>query len=308
VGICCLTIDLDEIRCYHGIHGLDPPAEEVAAAVYRRALPRIARFLEEQQIPATLFAVGRDLEAVEDAADVLRGLLARGCEVGNHTWSHRYDLTLLGPEEQAVEVDRGAEAIERALGVRPRGFRAPGYNVHLGLLDQLEDREYDYDSSVFPCPAYYLARAAAIGIKGMRGRPSASILGDPRVLLASGEPYRVGRDGVWSKGDGICELPISVLTPLRIPFIGTSLMLLGQMGTAVLARAAVRTRFANLELHGIDFVDGDGDGVGYLAEHQPDLKVPLTRKLEILERVVRLLTDGGMEPMVLADAAQRVFV
>jgi len=308
VGIFCLTIDLDEIHCYHGIHGLEPHEGVGRTAVYERALPRIARFLNERQIPATLFVVGRDLEAVPDAAGVLRNLTGQGCEVGNHTLSHRYDLTLLGLDEQNREIDGGAETIERLVGVRPRGFRAPGYNVHLGLLDQLEERGYLYDSSVFPCPTYYLAKAGAIGLAGVRGRPSASIMGDPRVLLSSSEPYRVGRDGVWSTGEGLCELPISVITSLRVPFIGTALTLLGRVGAAVLARSAARMRFVNLELHGIDFVDAEGDGVAHLIEHQPDLKVPLTRKLEILDRVLRIVLDAGMEPMPLAAAAARVFV
>jgi hypothetical protein len=308
LGIFCLTVDLDEIRCYHGIHGLDPPDGVARTAIYQRALQRVSRFLKEREIPATLFVVGQDLEAVPEATDILRGLAARGSEVGNHTLGHRYDLTLLGPEEQAREIDGGADAIERALGVRPRGFRAPGYNVHLGLLDQLADRGYLYDSSVFPCPAYYLAKAGAIGLAGVRGRSSASIIGDPRVLLSSNEPYRVGRDGVWSSGSGLCELPISVVTSLRVPFIGTALTLLGKVGAADLARSAARMRFVNLELHGIDFIDAEGDGVSYLTEHQPDLKIPLTKKLEILGRVVQILLDEGMEPMRLADAATRVFV
>ena len=132
-------------------------------------------------------------------------------------------------------------------------------------------------------------------VRGVAGQPSS-------------EPYRVGRDGIWSKGDGLCELPISVITSLRVPFIGTALTLLGRVGAAVLARSAARMRFVNLELHGIDFVDAEGDGVAYLIEHQPDLKVPLTRKLAILERVVRILLDGGTVPMTLAEASTRVFV
>jgi peptidoglycan/xylan/chitin deacetylase (PgdA/CDA1 family) len=308
VGIFCLTVDLDEIRCYHGIHGLDPPEGIARTAVYGRALERVARFVDRLKIPATVFVVGNDLEAVPEAGSVLRDLVGQGCEVGNHTLAHRYDLTLLGPDEQAREVEGGAEAVERIVGSRPRGFRAPGYNVHLGLLDLLEDRGYLYDSSVFPCPVYYLAKAGAIGLAGVKGRPSASIMGDPRALLSPDEPYRVGREGVWSKGDGLVELPISVITSLRVPFIGTALTLVGRIGAAVLARSAARMRFVNLELHGIDFVDAEGDGVAHLIDHQPDLGVPLVRKITILERVVRIVLDAGMEPMSLADAAGRMFL
>lgn len=308
MGILCVTVDLDEIGCYHSIHGLPPPAGEAARAVYARALPRVGEFFARLGLKGTLFAVGADLERADDPGRVLRDLAAAGNEIGNHTYAHRYDLTLLSEEEQGREIDRGHAAIAAATGVRPRGFRAPGYNVHLGLLDLLADRSYRYDSSVFPCPTYYLAKLAAMGVGQLRGRTSGAVVGDPRALLASTEPYRVGRDGVWSRGEGICELPISVATPARVPFIGTALVLLGKLGAGVLARAAARRGFVNLELHGIDFVDADGDGLGYLAAHQPDLRVPLTKKLAALERAVAVLLDAGQQPMPLADAAERVFV
>jgi len=84
--------------------------------------------------------------------------------------------------------------------------------------------------------------------------------------------------------------------------------MMGETAAAVAARSAARLGFVNLELHGIDFVDADGDGVGYLAAHQPDLRIPLRRKLRVLEKVVSRLLDAGMQAMPLEDAAGRVLV
>lgn len=306
MGILCVSVDLDEIRCYHEIHGLDPDAAR-AGTIYERAVPRIARFLSDRGIGATFFAVGRDLRT-SGAAQAIRGLAADGHEISNHTMNHRYDLTLLPSREQEEEIRGGAEAIRAVTAADPPGFRAPGYNVHLGLLDLVRDAGHSYDSSVFPCPSYTAAKAAAMGWKRLRGNPSRSILGDPRILLAPNMPYRLGRDGVWTRGDGLCELPITVVTPARLPFIGTSISLMGRKIARVISRSAARMGFVNLELHGIDFIDAAGDGLSHLEEYQPDLRISLGNKTEAIGAVIDVLLDSGMQAMTLEEASTRVFV
>jgi hypothetical protein len=308
MGLLSVSIDLDEVRCYHEIHGIDAPAGPAAGAVHRAALPRALRFLDDVGVTGTLFAVGRDALERPATGELLRSAASRGHEIANHTLNHRYDLALAPPAEQAREIRGGADAIREVVGVRPEGFRAPGYNVHLGLLDVLADQGAAYDSSVFPCPAYFAARALAIAIQQGRGKPSASQVGDPRVLMAPQAPYRLGRDGVWSRGGGLLELPISVVGPARLPFIGTSLVLAGKTLAAALARQASSMGFVNLELHGIDFADAETDGLGYLKRFQPDLRLSGERKIGILERVVKTLLDRGMQPVTLIEAASRVLV
>ncbi len=308
MGLLCVTIDLDEVHCYHAIHGLEAPARDAAHVVYRRALPRVARFLKELQVPCTFFIVGKDIQTDSEAASMLRDLAGQGHEMGNHTMIHRYDFSALGLVDQALEIDQAADVIKKEVGVRPKGFRAPGYNIHTGITDLLESRKYVYDSSVFPCPAYYTAKAAAIGLKSLQGRQSASLVGDPRILGAPTGPYRIGRDGIWTRGDGLRELPISVVTPARVPFIGTSLAMMGVMPASLLSKAAARLPFVNLELHGIDFADADGDGLAHLKEHQPDLRIPLVKRKKTFVRAVQTLLKAGLEPVTLKDAAGRVFV
>ncbi len=115
-------------------------------------------FFEDLNLRSTLFAVGKDLLEPGNAVSVLRDLVQKGHEVGNHSMSHRYDLTILPTSVQAEEVDKATDVITRCLGVPPRGFRAPGYNVNQQLIGLLEERNYCYDSSVFPCPLYYAAK------------------------------------------------------------------------------------------------------------------------------------------------------
>jgi hypothetical protein len=308
MGLLCVTIDLDEIHCYSAIHGINEPEGDAARAVYGRALPRIAEFLKELEIRGTLFVVGRDLKTGGEAASILRELRSQGHEMGNHSMNHRYDFAALPIDQLRQEIDLGADVIEQETGQRPKGFRAPGYNVHSGITDLLKERGYLYDSSVFPCPIYYTAKAAVIGAKTIMGQRSASQIGDPRIIGAPTGPYRIGAEGVWTRGDGLTELPITVVTPARLPFIGTSLAVMGALPASMMARAAAGLQFVNLELHGIDFADADGDALGALKQYQPDLRIPLVQRRRTLRRVVRVLVDAGLEPVTLAEASSRVFV
>lgn len=308
MGFFSFTVDLDELHCYHAIHGLDKPGALVSRVVYQRALGRLVQFIEDLKIPATLFVVGKDLQDNPEAGGILRDLANNGLEIGNHSMSHRYDMSMLTVEEQRGEIVRASEAIRDFVGVVPRGFRAPGYNTHMGIIELLEQHNMLYDSSVFPCPLYYSAKAAAIGIKSFRGKRSASIMGDPRVLMAPTGPYRIGEDGVWCRGQGMREFPISVITGARLPLLGTFLSMMGAYPASVLAKKATGSSFLNLEFHGMDFVDADGDGIGYLKKYQGDLKVSLTKRLKLFRSVIQTLLDAGLEPVTLAGAAGRIFL
>jgi peptidoglycan-N-acetylglucosamine deacetylase len=301
--LCAVSVDLDEIPCYHAIHGLPMPGDDSAHAVYTRAAPRLGELFTELDIPATFFVIGRDLSA--DIARAAAAALARaGHELGNHSQNHRYDLVRLGAEAMRAEVRDASDAIEAATAVRPVGFRAPGYTITDALFDVLAAERLAYDSSVFPCPAYYGAKAAAIGLIAARGRESRSIVDAPAVLLSPADPYLPARP-YWrraARGASLVELPIGVTRGARLPFIGTTLSMLGPELSAALARQMLGRPLINLELHGIDLLDAQ-DGLGLLAAHQRDLRAPVSRKAASLRAVVRTLRGDGYEFVTLRDAA-----
>ena len=302
--LCAVSVDLDEIPCYTAIHGLDLALPQAAAqAVYRKALPRLAALFDAHGLRATFFAIGRDLEAAH-ASEALRKLAARGHEIGNHTYDHRYDLTRLPREEMRAQVERGIEAIERAVGIRPRGFRAPGYTFSDTLSDVLQELAVDYDSSVFPCPAYYTPKLLAIGAYRLLQRPTRSIPDHPRVLTAPGEPYRMG-DSYTRRGDRLLEFPIGVTRDEtgRLPFIGTSLTLAGRAGAELLCRLTEGRELINLELHGIDASDAELDELTSLRAAQWDLRKSAQTKLDILSAALTHISRAGYSFVTLAEAA-----
>jgi peptidoglycan-N-acetylglucosamine deacetylase len=297
-----VSVDLDEIPCYTAIHGLPPPDDAARHAIYDRALPRWLDFFDAHGIRGTFFVVGADLERPENAARV-RDALARGHEIASHSYGHLYDLTRQSHQDLEDEVDRATAVLSDVVGTRPLGFRSPGYTTSEALLEILAARGYLYDSSVFPCPAYYAAKATAIlGIR-LRGRKSKSVLDHPRVLLAPADPYRIGAR-YHRRGEGLLELPVAVTRRLRLPFIGTFVILGSERVARALARGCAGRPLVSFEAHGIDLADAETDSLEMLRPYRADLRVPLDRKLARLSTAVRELEARGHRFVRMDEAAR----
>ncbi|MEN9577266.1 MAG: hypothetical protein RJA70_275 [Pseudomonadota bacterium] len=301
--ICAVSVDLDEIPNYAAIHGIRAESVDLNA-VYDRAVPRLFEWAHKQQIPLTLFTIASDLRREAPKRRLLEAI-ERGHEVGNHSLDHRYDLTRLGSDEIRDQVRGAQQLFAEHLGVTPTGFRAPGYTVSDPLYEVLSEEGLRYSSSVFPCPAYYLAKAGAIAAKGIVGKRSASVVDDPRVLTAPTRPYRVGRP-YWKRGQGLIEVPIQTTPGLRLPFIGTALTLAGPRVSRWLAQQVSQVPLVNLELHGIDLLD-EFDDLRGLAQVQPDLRVPLKTKLQALSAAITTLKAAGHRFVTLNSAVNELF-
>jgi hypothetical protein len=296
---CAVSIDLDAIGCYYRIHGLGEAPPELAHVVLQRALPRAASLFAARGLHVTWFVVGRDADADADAAlpdraaraesaARLAALARAGDELGNHSYSHPYELARLPAADAFAEI-AGCDRVLRALtGSPPLGFRAPGYDVSPAMLEALARHGYRYDSSIFPAPGYYAVKAAVMAALALARRPSGAVLTDPRALAAPTAPYRPAMTAPWRRGQApLVELPIAVTPWARLPVIGTSLIVAPASIRSRLVAAMRRRPFFNLELHGIDFADADADGIpGELVARQPDLRMPIAEKLARLDALL----------------------
>jgi hypothetical protein len=306
-----ISVDLDEIPNYFGIHGLPEPDGPERHLVYDVALDRLSAFAKSAGLPLTLFAIGRDLARAESAGR-LRRASQEGHEIANHSLDHRYDFVRLGRNEMARQVEDGARRIDEATGQRPVGFRAPGYTITDDVFEVLRELEVQYDASVFPCPSYWGLKASRIAWIAMQGRTSWSVVDTPAVLLAPTRPYFVGRP-YWqrgrsskdsdAKGSGLLEIPVQVTRGLRLPFIGTSVTMAGPSKARWLAKMCVGEPLVNLELHGMDVLDVT-DGLMGLKSHQPDVAIPWERKIESLMAVAEVLRSAGYAFVTMAEAAK----
>jgi peptidoglycan/xylan/chitin deacetylase (PgdA/CDA1 family) len=312
---CAVSVDVDGLACYYRIHGLGPAPRELRDLMIRRALPRFAEILGRWGMAATFFVVGRDVDpAAWDAGEpgndvaasraVIARLAARGHEIGNHSYSHPYELARLPAQRVASEIERAHQILGALAGKPITGFRAPGYDLSPAMLRQLVRLGYAYDSSLFPAPGYYAAKAVVMAALAATGRPSGAVLTNPRALLAPATPYRPDLGAPWRRGSApVVELPIAVTPRGRVPAIGTSLLLAPDWLRGRMLAAMRRLPLFNFELHAIDLVDAREDRIpAALVARQPDLRVPLARKQDRLESMLAQIGEQ-FEVCTLGQAA-----
>ena len=291
---CSISIDVDPINCYYRIHSLGPSPDEFRHVIMRKCIPRFISLFEKHNIDATFFIVAQDLdsehlgESAKAAYAQVQELSTLGHEIGNHSYSHPYELARMSVNAMSEEIARAHELLSECIGKPVVGFRAPGYDISGPMLDQLMHLGYLYDSSIFPAPLYYAAKMTVMAALALAGRPSGAVLTNPRALAAEGNPYRPRSGAPWRKGQSsVVELPIAVTPLTRMPAIGTSLLLAPQWIRNRVLAAMKKRPFFNLELHGIDLCDAEEDGIpGELIARQPDLRIPLEEKHRRLESTI----------------------
>lgn len=87
-----------------------------------RATPKILDMLDQEDVKATFFVVGK---MVEKYPELLRRIWKEGHDIGNHTYSHP-DLTKLSKENILEELDKTRIVIKKITGRDTYLFRPPG--------------------------------------------------------------------------------------------------------------------------------------------------------------------------------------
>lgn len=89
--------------------------------------PRILEILERYQAPACFFCLGW---RVENFPEIVREIVSRGHEVGNHSYRHPIFLAFYTVARLRQEVAKTQQAFLKCLGVQPLYYRQP-----LGILN-----------------------------------------------------------------------------------------------------------------------------------------------------------------------------
>jgi hypothetical protein len=101
--------------------------------------------------------VGQDADLEQDGK-ALRLLGESDHEIGNHSYHHEPWLHLKSEEEVRQEMTDAHQAILKATGQEPVGFRGPGFSLSAATLRALADLGYEYDCSTLPMFLGPLAR------------------------------------------------------------------------------------------------------------------------------------------------------
>ncbi|MGO9832306.1 MAG: polysaccharide deacetylase family protein [Myxococcaceae bacterium] len=300
----CVSVDLDGLHHYARIHGLGEGALDARARALHLtlALPRLLALFQTLGLRATLFVVGQDVHG--EGAEVLQRAVQAGHELASHSHTHPYGLARAGPAQLDEELGQAEEALRGVSGVRPEGFRAPGYTLSAPLLQALVRRGYRYDASVFPAVPYYVAKALVLLGMRLLGRASASALDSPAVLWAPRQPYTPSAERPYRRGGArLLELPMAVTPVFRVPFFGTLLTSFPAWAVRAAYQAVAGDEFLSLELHAVDALD-EADGIPRaLVRAQRDVGVPRAQKERRLREVLGWLARD-FSPCTLGEAAQ----
>jgi len=138
-----LTFDHDAIS--DSVRRDDPPVKLSHGEFGPRVgAPRILALLGEHRIPATWFVPGHTLETFPASIDAI---VEAGHELACHGWYHEDFATVSADEERTI-VERCAAAVERVVGSRPSGWRAPYWSLGAASLRAIVDAGFRYDSSL----------------------------------------------------------------------------------------------------------------------------------------------------------------
>jgi peptidoglycan/xylan/chitin deacetylase (PgdA/CDA1 family) len=161
----------------------------------RTALPRVARFLERERIPATFFFPAWSLRLAPEMAEVIRGSGVH--EIGVHGWIHESNSTLDPVTERAL-LEKAIASITEITGKRPVGYRAPSWNMSPSTLDLVREMGFLYESSLMADDRPYelLQRGEPTGMVEL---PVEWILDDAPLFNPQGTRYSPPREvmQVW---------------------------------------------------------------------------------------------------------------
>jgi hypothetical protein len=284
-----LSLDLDNQWSYMKTHG--DPGWQSFPSYLDVAVPRVLEFLAKRELTISFFIVGQDA-ALEQNRQALRAIAVAGHEIGNHSFHHEPWLHLYDEAALDSEIGQAELAIEAATGVRPRGFRGPGFSLSASTLEVLLRKGYEYDATVFPNLLNPLARAyffATSNLSREEKQQRSALFGTWKDALRPIRPFQ------WRlQGGRLLEIPVTTLPWLRVPLHLSYLLYLAKF-----SRSAARTYFRlalgacrlagtepSILLHPLDFLGReDCPALGFF----PGMDLARSRKLALVAELFDLL-------------------
>ncbi len=299
-----LSLDLDNQWSYMKTHG--DAGWQSHPSYLDVVVPRILGFLAARRLTITFFIVGQDA-ALEKNRAALRAIVDAGHEIGNHSFRHEPWLHLYSAAELDQELRQAEEAIESATGVRPRGFRGPGFSLSEHTLETLLRRGYDYDATVFPNLLNPLARAYLFSTSKLTAEEK-----EQRSALFGTwkDAFRPVRPFQWRLQRGrLLEIPITTLPGLKIPMHLSYLVYLAKF-SRIAARSYLRFALGacaatgtqpSILLHPLDFMGREDCPA---LEFFPGMDLALERKLAIVAELFDILS-ARYETVTVGEHARR---
>jgi peptidoglycan/xylan/chitin deacetylase (PgdA/CDA1 family) len=154
----CLSFDWDGVSVWMAGGATDARSLSRGEFGPRVGIPRLLELCGRLGITATFFTPGHTAETFPETA---ARIAAAGHEIAAHGYVHE-DFEQLSLDEARNVIHLSAEAIERVVGVRPRGMRFPPWAVEGDHFALLVDEGYTYSSSVMDDVRAHWARGPGV--------------------------------------------------------------------------------------------------------------------------------------------------
>lgn len=151
---CCITFDFDAMSVWLGSYKSRNPSAISRGEFGAVAVPRILDLLARLGIPASFCIPGHTALAYPDLVKRVRD---GGHEIVHHGFLHQNPADFDEVGERA-DLEKGFDALDKAAGVRPRGYRSPAWDFSAATTTILREYGFLYDSSLMgdDFSAYYM--------------------------------------------------------------------------------------------------------------------------------------------------------
>jgi peptidoglycan-N-acetylglucosamine deacetylase len=288
--VASISLDLDDQWSYMKVHGDD--GWETFPSYLDIVVPIFLDVFDKLDIKITFFVVGQDA-AIEKNHKVLRSIIERGHEIGNHSFHHESWLKTYSKEKINAEIEMAEEAIVKATGTRTNMFRGPGFSWSSDLLEVLQKRNYIFDASTLPTyispllRQYYFAKSK---LSKEEKENRKELFGSFREGFYPLKPY------VWNLKNKtkLLEIPVTTMPFFKLPFHQSYLLYISGVSTflmkAYLRFAIFMCKITNTPpsylLHPLDLIGGDD--VPQLSFF-PGMSIKSEKKLKVFETAITML-------------------
>lgn len=285
-----VSLDLDDQWSYMKVHGDD--GWETFPSYLDIVVPIFLDVFDRLDIKITFFVVGQDA-AIERNHKILRSIIERGHEIGNHSFHHESWLKTYSKEKIEEEIKIAEEAIHSATGVTTNMFRGPGFSWSNDLLEVLQKRNYLFDASILPTyisplmRKYYFAKSK---LTKEQKESRKELFGSYKEGFYPLKPYK------WKlkSGNHLLEIPVTTMPFFKLPFHQSYLLYISgyskwlmkmYLRFSIFMCRITKTPPSYL-LHPLDLIGGDD--VPQLSFF-PGMDIKSEKKMEVFETAITML-------------------
>jgi len=286
----CISLDLDDQWSYMKVHG--DAGWESFPSYLDVVIPIVLDVLDELDIKITFFIVGQDA-AIEKNQNVLRTIVERGHEVGNHSFHHESWLQSYSKEKIEEEIINAEEAIFQATGQRPKSFRGPGFSWSNDLLMVLKKRKYIFDASLLPTYISPLMRQYYFWKSTLSKEEKES----RKELFGSfKEGFYPLKPFLWqfNNNQELLEIPVTTMPILKLPFHQSYLLYISNISVGLMklylnfaiSMCKITGTQPSFLLHPLDLIGAD-----HVPELSffPGMNIKSEQKLKVFKTAMQIL-------------------